>query len=795
MFFFVARLRLATAFAVFLFSSFSRARLNELFASSVSYCAPPEEILIEQLDVSYFQANNSISFNVTAASVLPNISVSANLYLNVYGMQPLNITIDLCGLFGGALCPLPPYNFSGTDSLELPSSVNIAKEIPGIAYVIPDLEAFAQLTLVEVGTNQVKACVQCTLANGWSARQYAVEWTTGAIALLALASAVWQSVMQPIALAPARLLDILYLFQSIAASALLGLNYPSVYTAYSLNFSWALGLFAQSPTSGMQNAINNMRRLTGGNGADASSNGAVPLVNRKLSPYNAPVTQAYLASQSLLAKVASLQQVDLANAAKRAGFAKMDADAILKGRDVAVVTPQSSDVLQAGIPIYANSIGIATTNAFMTIFFVALILTAILLVALGAGYVTWLALRRTFWGKDKLDSWPGLKSGYLWFAQAWGLRTALVTFFPIAMFTFYQWTLHDSWLSVLLSVISVLIVLASILIPCFFVLRHYLPTSFPGSSSNMTTAISLSPLTAPFVSRRIFYIIPILLAIFVKALVVGFASSHGLFQAIFLLVVDVFLLASLIIAKPFRSRRADILMGFLAVVRVVCGGLLIAFAESIHLAAIPRVVIGIVTAVIFSVTVVIMFFNILVNMGIWRLIRFLLPFGRRSRRKAGDTELASSASEHDSDASAERDSEKVKEKDSGKSSERDLEKSGNPTPPSSRPLTPMSANSEQPSFYSTGTGTTLGEPLPRRWSFQYSRPPSDSQSPLSLSFMNSRHSVTSSPSSPSSGLPARYSRHISSSAPSPIEEYPMHEDEHLDRPINEVLTVASLSGS
>lgn len=38
--------------------------------SSVSYCAPPSAILIQQFDISYIAANDSVVFNVTAASVV-----------------------------------------------------------------------------------------------------------------------------------------------------------------------------------------------------------------------------------------------------------------------------------------------------------------------------------------------------------------------------------------------------------------------------------------------------------------------------------------------------------------------------------------------------------------------------------------------------------------------------------------------------------------------------------------------------------------------------------------------------
>src|ERR1700683_4690106 len=123
-------------------------------------------------------------------------------------MHPFNFTIDLCSIFSGALCPLPMYNFSGADSIALPLSLGVASKIPGVAYKIPALEAFAQLTLVETTTGVVKACVQSTLSNGWSTHQTAVEWSTGGLALLALLSAIWQS-HSPDALAPYRLLALL----------------------------------------------------------------------------------------------------------------------------------------------------------------------------------------------------------------------------------------------------------------------------------------------------------------------------------------------------------------------------------------------------------------------------------------------------------------------------------------------------------------------------------------------------------------------------------------------------------
>ena len=332
------------------------------------------------------------------------------MQLNVYGMHPINLTIDLCSLLHGALCPLPMYNFTGMDSIPLPSSLNVASKIPAIAYKIPDLEAFVQLTLVEPSTGITKACVQSTLSNGWSTHQKAVEWTTGVIALFALVIALWQS-LSPEAMVPFRLIDLLYLYQSIATTGFLNLNYPSIYRAFTLNFAWAMGLFT---SSSVQRSINNMRHMTGGYMADAREGSAVGLVNRKMSPYN-DIASPTAIVPALAKRVQDFSE-HISNAAYYV-FPFGNSQKLVGGDisgDVAVVT--TSNTLQAGVPVYVNSIHIATANAFMTVFFTVLILIAVMLCVLGMGYLVVMLISRKYKRAVEIkDTFPA-------FARAWGLR-------------------------------------------------------------------------------------------------------------------------------------------------------------------------------------------------------------------------------------------------------------------------------------------------------------------------------------------------------------------------------------
>lgn len=716
MFFSVAWLRLITLSLLTL--PLVSAHEDILFTSSVSYCAPPENLLVEHFDVAYFPSNNSLVFNVSAASVQANVNVSANLFLNVYGMHPINVTLDICQFFNGGLCPLPLYVFNGSETITLPSSIKVS-QIPRIAYKIPDIEAFAQLTLTEVGTGELKACIQSTLSNGWSTHQPGVSWGIGGIAFIALFSAAWQSFLAD-SIAPFRLLDLLGLYQTIASSGFFDLNYPVIYRAFTLNFSWAMGLFSQSSTSSMQGSITNMRHLTGGNLAGSAAGGSVALVNRKLSPYSA--NQA----RSLIDLSVSTGQV----------LTSRDGP-IPVVREVQTVTAQSSNVLDAGVPIYANSIGIATANTFMTAFFSALILLAIALALLVIiyGVIALISRNRPQWIKTQFPT----------VAHSWLLRIALICFFPLVTFTLYQWTLKDSWLSTLISVITFLaivgIVGGAVTRVLLFGRRSslwLLPDDLPAHE----------PLYGQYrIQRYCFFVLP-LIAMFIRAMLIASAKNNGTVQIVIVVCIELSLLLSHVVLKPGKTRRADILGVFLSVIRLVTAGLLIAFIVPVALPPIPRVVIGIIVLVLFSIAVVVMFFNTLWNLGLRRLQSQQRFAALRSRGSSSQGSL-----------------EGMTEKDVEKGNSSVMSRPLNPTPTQGGPpvdpamnapdalsqVTPTATDANEPSSaHSSNSTMSYGVQVASRWRSSPLEPPSRTNS-------HTIPSGISSPSSPLSHVSNRYS--------------------------------------
>ncbi|KAG9089495.1 hypothetical protein FS749_001283, partial [Ceratobasidium sp. UAMH 11750] len=206
-------------------------RVDTLSTSAVTYCAPPENVLVQQLDITYFRKNASVVFDVTASSLSADLRVALALNLTVYGMQPLSLDLNLCDL-ASAVCPLPLYNFSGQGTLPIPSS--FSSKIPSIGYTVPDLEAFAQLELRRVDTGEVAACVSATLTNGWSMKRVEATWAAVGVVLFSIvASGLW-GVSQArwtrerglwAEKEAWRVVDVVTFVQSIAVSALLNINY------------------------------------------------------------------------------------------------------------------------------------------------------------------------------------------------------------------------------------------------------------------------------------------------------------------------------------------------------------------------------------------------------------------------------------------------------------------------------------------------------------------------------------------------------------------------------------------
>lgn len=197
----------------------------------------------------------------------------------------------------------------------------------------------------------------------------------------------------------------------------------------------------------------------------------------------------------------------------------------------------------------------------------------------------------------------------------------MVVLYPVLIFTFFQWTLSDSWLAVFLSVIMLLCTAVAILYPTaqtLLIARRSSPQALYTTPSYIRT---IGAFYIPYRQQRYHFFATMLAAAVLKSLFISFAKASGLAQVIALLIIEVALLVLVCAQKPYRSRGGDALAVYLAVTRVIAATLMIPFVQSLQIKAIPRVAVGFILLVLYSIAAVVMCVNVVLSFGnglLWR---------------------------------------------------------------------------------------------------------------------------------------------------------------------------------
>ncbi len=231
------------------------------------------------------------------------------------------------------------------------------------------------------------------------------------------------------------------------------------------------------------------------------------------------------------------------------------------------------------------------------------------------------------------------------------------------------------------------------------------------------------------IQRYYFSVLPFA-AMFIRAILIASAKNNGTAQIITVVCIELLLLLSHVVLRPGKTRRADILYVFLSVVRLVTAGLLVAFIVPVAIPPIPRVVIGIIVLVLYSVAIVVMFFNTLWNLGLRRLWSHQRFAVLRSRGSS-------------SQGSLEKMTEDVEK---GNSSVSVMSRPLNPTPTQGglpvdpamnapdalSQVTPTTTTTDGPSSaHSTNTTMSYGVQVASRWRSSPLQPPSRTDSDTS----------------------------------------------------------------
>ena len=389
--------------------------------------------------------------------------------------------------------------------------------IPSIAFSVPDIAAEAKLVLKDADGSDV-ACLQSSVVNGKTMNVPAVSYVaagvagaalvvTGASALAAGSGGAGAGHMSP------SFTEVFTWFHGLAMNGMLSVNYPPVYRSFTKNFAFSTGII---PWTGMQTAIDNFRKATGGN-----------LTNDSVE---------YLQKVSL----------NFGNGSNSAS-AKRSLTSLLRdvSTNVNSSTPasNSSSSLQdtvTGIKAYVEELSVPQSNTFMTV----LLISAIVLASIAVSILAFKVLLETW---ALFASFPKKLEGFR--KHYWGtmartiVQLILVLYGVWVLYCIFQFTHGDSWAAQLLAALSLAIFTAVL---AFFTFKIWQTArrlkAMDGDASGLyndkNTWFKYSVFYDSYKKDYWWLFVPVIIYMAAKGCVIAAGDGHGLGQAVAQLIIE-----------------------------------------------------------------------------------------------------------------------------------------------------------------------------------------------------------------------------------------------------------------
>lgn len=217
-----------------------------LKASSLVTCMENSLLSASYFDVIFNPDDGSLHYTLDFTSEISDYII-ADVDVYAYGFKIISRKIDLCSLNWKQFCPLFPGSVE-VDSIEYISKEYIS-QIPGIAYTVPDIDAFARVKIEDRNGTQL-ACIQAFFTNGKTVSQTGAKWATAVIAGLGLLTSAVASAFGNSNAAShisANAVSLFLYFQSVVVIAMQHVDeVPPIASAWAENLAWSMGLIRVS---------------------------------------------------------------------------------------------------------------------------------------------------------------------------------------------------------------------------------------------------------------------------------------------------------------------------------------------------------------------------------------------------------------------------------------------------------------------------------------------------------------------------------------------------------------------
>jgi hypothetical protein len=371
-------------------------------SASLNSCQEQSNFTATLFNVAFTPDNNTLAVDLIGVSSITG-NITAQLQIIAYGFTVVNDTINPCDENLPGLCPMSAGQISLPANIDVPESV--LKDIPGITYSVPDLDALVRIVITTQDTGTPIACLEAQLSNGKTVDQPAVGWATAVIAGLGLVTAGITSGLghtNTAAHVAANALSLFGYFQSQAVVGMTSVTMPPIVQSWTQDFQWSMGIVR---VGFLQAICTWYQRATGGT----------------------PTTYlSTLATESVQVEKRSLEVIK--EFAKRGlTYATRGVDNLSK-RDTS--STANKVVVVRGIDRVGFRAGIEQTNIFMTglIFFIVVCVVVALVVALFKAFCE-MAVKAQWMKSDKFsdfrNGWKIVLKGILF--RLVSLLTALAT--------------------------------------------------------------------------------------------------------------------------------------------------------------------------------------------------------------------------------------------------------------------------------------------------------------------------------------------------------------------------------
>ncbi|KAJ6443264.1 calcium- spray protein [Purpureocillium lavendulum] len=554
-----------------------------LLSNSLNTCQQDSSFSASLFNVVYTPSNNSASVQMVVTSSIQG-KVMFDLAIKAYGYQIIRRTLNPCDMDLAGLCPM----VAGKNSFGFNLNVgeDAAKQIPGIAYNIPDLDAKVKVYVNLTSTGESVACVEADISNGKTVNLVGVKWATAIIAGLALlSSAVVNGLGHSNAAAhvAANSLALFGYFQAQAIVGLTGVPLPPIVQAWTMDFQWSMGIIR---VGFMQDIFTWYQRATGGTPAtifDSLTTVSVQVVKRSIKR--------------------SVEYADSGLSLFNRGLAMMPKSAVQTAGKLmkrANLTTGSGSYIVYGIQRVAFKSRIETTNLFMTglTFFCIFVVLTILAVAAFKG-ICELCVKQKWMDKDKFFEF---RNGWLTVLKGILFRVALIGFPQMAILCLWEFTQVDSPAEVVLAVFfffGMAITLAwgaskVIRIARRSVAMHRNPAYILFSDPQALNKWGF--LYIQFRASAYYFIAPVLGYTLIKAMFVAFAQKSAVAQAVGFVIIEAGALIAASVLRPWMDKSTNSFNIAICVINFLNGIFLLIFS---NVFGAPTIVVGVVGVVLF----------------------------------------------------------------------------------------------------------------------------------------------------------------------------------------------------